>query len=276
MKRFEGKTAVITGASSGIGASCARKLVAEGARVVLAARTRGPLQELAEELGTDVAEAVPADISDVAQCKRLVQTATARFDRIDLLINNAGHNSRGLFEELPLEDMLQILDVNLRAPMVLSRLVLPAMRTANAGTIVNVASLAGRFALDDEATYSATKFALRIFSFAVAEELRGTNVRMCVVSPGPVDTGFITDPSVIDTVPPIVFAQPMSTPDEIADLVLESAVDGTLERSKPALSAKLATLSYLVPSVRRALMPAMERKGKRAKQKYIALHHRRR
>jgi short-subunit dehydrogenase len=274
MSRFEGKTVVITGASSGIGASCARKFVQEGAHVVLAARSKEPLDRLAAELGSHVTQAVPTDISDVNECKHLLQEAMSRFGSIDVLVNNAGHNSRGEFEKLPLEEILQILAVNLRAPMVLTRLALPTMRSQGSGTVVNIASLAGRFPLNDEATYSATKFALRIFSFAVAEELRDTDVRVCVVSPGPVDTGFITDPSVIDAVPPIVFAQPMSSADEIADLVLDSAADGARERTKPALSGKLATLGYLIPSVRRVLMPVMARKGAREKKKYIERHRR--
>jgi len=272
MNRFDGKTAVITGASSGIGESCARKFVAEGARVVLAARSVEPLQRLDDELGADVAHAVPTDVSDLGACKRLLEQAKSRFGSIDVLVNNAAHNSRGPLEELPIGDMLQMLDVNLRGPMMLTRLALPTMRAQDSGTVVNVASLAGRFPLDDEATYSTTKFGLRIFSFAVAEELRNTNVRICVVTPGPVETGFILDPSTIETVPPLVFSQPMSTPDEIADLVLASAADGTRERTKPALSGKLATLGYLVPSMRRLLAPALERKGAREKMKYIARH----
>ncbi|MBW2509545.1 MAG: SDR family oxidoreductase, partial [Deltaproteobacteria bacterium] len=171
MSRFQGKTVVITGASSGIGEACARKFVEEGANVVLAARSKEPLDKLAAELGSSVAHAVPADISDVGACKKLLQEAVSRFGRIDVLVNNAAHNFRGAFEHLPMEDILQILHVNLRAPMVLTRLALPTMRSQGAGSVVNVASLAGRFPLDDEATYSATKFALRIFSFAVAEEL---------------------------------------------------------------------------------------------------------
>jgi NAD(P)-dependent dehydrogenase (short-subunit alcohol dehydrogenase family) len=145
-----------------------------------------------------------------------------------VLVNNAGHNSRGPLEELPVDDMLQILHVNLRAPLVLIRLVLPTMRAQGAGTIVNVASLAGRFPLADEATYSATKFALRIFSFALA--------------------------------------------DEVADLVLASAADGTRKRTKPALAGKLATLTYLIPGIRRILLPVFERKREREKKKYIARH----
>lgn len=269
MRRFEGKTVVITGASSGIGESCARKFVEEGARVVLAARSKEPLDRLSEELGTEVTQAVPTDISDLGACKHLLQEAQSRFGSIDVLVNNAAHNCRGAYEDTPMDDILQMLHVNLRAPMVLTRLALPTMRSQGSGTVVNVASLAGRFPLDDEATYSATKFALRIFSFVVAEELRDTNIRVCVVSPGPVDTSFITDPSVIDTVPALVFSQPMSTPDEIADLVLDSAADGTRERTKPAFSGKLATLGYLIPSMRRVLLPVMERKGEREKKKYI-------
>jgi len=270
MSRFDGSTVVITGASSGIGESCARKFVAAGARVVLAARSAEPLQRLVEELGSDVAHAVPTDVSDRAACERLISEATSRFGSLDVLVNNAGFNSRGPFEELPMDSVLQILDVNLRGPLMLMKLALPIMRYQDSGTIVNVASLAGRFPLDDEATYSATKFALRVFSFALAEELRDTNVRVAVVSPGPVETGFILDESIIDEVPDLVFSQPMSTADEIADLVLASAADGARERTKPAFSAKLATMGYLFPGLRRSLIPLLERKGHAAKKKYLA------
>jgi hypothetical protein len=231
-----------------------------------------PLRRLVDELGADVAHAVPTDVADLSACERLLEHAKSRFGSIDVLVNNAGHNSRGPLEDLPVDEMLQILDVNLRAPIMLTRLALPTMRAQGSGTVVNIASLAGRFPLDDEATYSTTKFGLRIFSFAVAEELRDTNVRVCVVTPGPVETGFILDQSRIETVPPLVFSQPMSTPDEIANLVLASAADGARERTRPALSGKLATFSYLVPSVRRILGPVFERKGRAAKKKYLARH----
>jgi len=272
MRTFEGKTVVVTGASSGIGESCARKFVADGARVVLAARSAEPLRRIAEELGREVTLAVPTDLSDLGACERLLEAAKSHFGSIDILVNNAAHNCRGPVADLPVDQMLQILDVNLRAPMVLTRLVLPTMRAQRSGTIVNVASLAGRFPLPDEASYSTTKFGLRIFSFALAEELRGTEIRVCVVSPGPVDTGFITDEGIIDSVPALVFSQPMSTADEIADLVLASAADGARERVKPAVGGKLATLGYLLPSMRRILMPMLERKGEREKKKYIARH----
>ena len=268
MKRFQNKVAVITGASAGIGESCARKFVAEGAKVVLAARGAEALGRLAEDLGTDVAHVVPTDIADMDSCKNLLEQAQAKFGSVDVLVNNAGYNSRGALKDVPVEDMLQILHVNLRGPMLLTRLALPIMLAQGSGSIVGVASLAGRIPLEDEATYSATKFGLRAFSFALAEELDGTGVKVSVVSPGPVETGFIIES--IDEVPDIVFSQPMSTADEIADLVLESAIDGRRERVKPVMGARLATLGYLLPQMRRVLKPRLEAKGRREKDKYRA------
>jgi short-subunit dehydrogenase len=268
MKRFEGKTVVVTGASAGIGESCARKFAQEGARVVLAARGVEALERLAAELGEASAHPLPTDLSDMDACKRLVEETKAKFGGIDVLVNNAGFNSRGPLTEVPVDDMLQILAVNLRAPLLLTRLVLPDMIARGSGSIVAVASLAGRYPLEDEATYSATKFGIRVFSFAVAEEVEGTGVHVSVVSPGPVETGFIMDD--LDQMPDIVFSQPMSTPDEIADLVLQSAADGQRERVKPAVSAKLATLGYLLPAVRRVVKPVLEKKGRKVKAKYRA------
>jgi len=266
MRRFERKTAVITGASSGIGESCARKFFREGARVVLAARGAENLERLVTEFGPDSSHAVPTDVANAASCERLIEQAKSRFDRVDILVNNAGFNSRGPVRDVPVEEMLQILNVNLRGPMLLTRFALPGMLEQGSGAIVGVAGIAGCLPLDDEATYSASKFGLRIFSFTLAEELKGAGVRVSVVTPGPVETGFILNS--LDEVPDIVFSQPMSTPDEIADLILECAVDGKREPAKPASGARLATLAYLYPGLRRALKPRLEAKGRRTKEEY--------
>ena len=269
MRRFQGKRVVVTGASAGIGKSAARKFVAEGARVVLAARSVDALESLASDLG-GAAEIVRCDVGDLDSCRNLIEEGSHKLGGIDILVNNAGYNSRGPLQELSVEDMLEIVHVNLRGPMLLTRLALPHMLERGSGSIVNVASIAGRIPLKDEASYSAAKFALRVFSFALAEELAHTGVRVSVVSPGPVDTGFIMD--VIDDVPDIVFSQPMSTADEIAELVLESALDGERERARPAISARLATLAYLLPGLRRAVNPRLEAKGRKAKAKYLTRH----
>lgn len=192
MLRFEGKTVVVTGASSGIGAAVARLFAAEGARVVLAARSADALNRVAAEIGgSERALAVPCDVTDPAALATLIDVVERRFGAIHILINNAGYNARGPVESRSTEELLQIVDVNLRAPIVLCRLAFPALRRAGGGAIVNVASLAGKFPLPHEAVYSAAKFGLRVFSLALAEELRGSGIRVSVVSPGPVETSFI-------------------------------------------------------------------------------------
>src|SRR6185503_7287896 len=118
-ERFAGKTVVITGASAGIGAAAARRFVAEGARVVLAARGVTELEGLARELGADRALAVPTDVSDAAAAGALLERAAKAFGAVHVLVNNAGYNRRGAVEHAPAEDLARIVDVNLRAPIVL-------------------------------------------------------------------------------------------------------------------------------------------------------------
>lgn len=267
-ERFAGKVVVVTGASAGIGAAAARRFVAEGARVVLAARGITELETLAREIGPERALAVPTDVADASAAAALLDRAVATFGAIHVLVNNAGFNRRGPVEQAPAEDLARIVDVNLRAPIVLTRLALPHLRRAGGGAIVNVASIAGRIPLPEEATYSATKFGLRAFTFALADELEGSGITVSAVSPGPVETRFILRE--VEEVPDVVFSQPMSSADEIADLILACAADGRLERAYPASSAYLATLGYLVPQIPRLLRPLLERQGRAAKQSYIA------
>lgn len=266
-QRFQGKTVLVTGASSGIGAAAARLFAAEGARVVLAARSEDTLNQVAAEIGgPERALAVPCDVTDISAIASLVDVAERRCGSIHILINNAGYNARGALETVPVDELLRVVDVNLRAPIALCRLALPALRRAGGGAIVNIASLAGKIPLRDEAVYSATKFGLRAFSFALAEELRGTRVSVSVVSPGPVETPFIL--SRVEAVPDIVFSQPMSTAEEVARVIADCAERGTRERSLPPLSGYLTTLGYLLPAAARVLRPWFERQGRRRKQRY--------
>jgi len=266
MRRFEGRVVVITGGSTGIGRAAAQQFVAEGARVVLAARGAAALHEAVEALGPERALAVPTDVTDRASASALLERAAEGFGAIHVLVNNAGHNARGPFEDRELDGLLQTLDVNLRAPVMLSRLVLPHLRRAGGGAIVNVASVAGMVPLPEAATYSGSKFGLRSFSLALAEELRGSGVTASVVSPGPVDTGFILGEDVSD----VVFSQKMSSPEQVATLILDCAADGRPERVIPKASGWLATTTYVFPSLRRVLRPILERKGRAAKRRHRA------
>lgn len=268
-KRFERKTVIVTGASSGIGEQAARMFAAEGAKVVLAARGAAALEKLAWQIEADggMAMAVPTDVADPGACAMLLDAAQSRFGGIHVLVNNAGYNFRGAVEEAPAEELARILDVNLKAPIVLTRMALPYLRRAGKAAIVNVASLAGRIPLAFEATYSASKFGLRAFTFALAEELDSTGITVSAVSPGPVETGFLLGN--VSSVPDLVFSQPMSTASEVAALVLDSAADGTLERACPQITGYLATAGYLLPAIPKLLKPLLEYQGRAAKERYI-------
>jgi short-subunit dehydrogenase len=267
-RRFEARAVVITGASSGIGAAAARAFAREGARVALVARRRPELEALAREIEGEGGRAFvfPADLGATETLRALVDEIVQELGAIDVLVNAAGLNRRGPVDRWEPEDLTSIIALNLTAPVVLARLVVPRMKARGGGAIVSVASLAGRVPLRGEAVYSATKFALRTFTFALAEELEPAKIRVAVVSPGPVDSAFIR--SDIDAIPDVVFAQPMTSPAQVAAMILESAVDGKPERATPRSSALLATVGYLFPSVRRTLSRLMRARGARAKKAY--------
>jgi short-subunit dehydrogenase len=268
MGRFAGKVVLVTGASSGIGAASARLFGAEGASVALAARGVQALERVADEIrgkgGT--ARVFPADVSDPARCADVVEAVARELGGIDVLVNNAGWNKRGAVEQRDPADLAAIIQVNLIAPIVLSRLAIPHLRRRGRGAIVNVASIAGQVPLPFEAAYCASKFGLRAFSFALRDELEGSGITVSAVSPGPVDTPFIGNE--IDEIPDLVFANPMSSADEVARLVVECAFDGSLEQTIPAMTGYMARLGNQFPALRRALVPLLESRGKVAKERF--------
>lgn len=269
-QRFVGKSVIVTGASAGIGAATARAFASEGARLVLVARGREALDEISAEIvgAGGEAIAVAMDVADSDAAAAMLVRAQAEFGAIDILVNNAARNERGAVEGRDPADLANMVDVNLRAPVMLCRLVLPYLRQAGGGAIVNVASLAGMVPLPDEATYSATKFGLRAFTFALARELEGSGITVSAVSPGPVDTRFLF--ADVAEIPDMVLSQPVSTAEEIAALILACAADGRGERAAPRLSGYLATLGYVFPPLRRALTPMLELLGRQAKKRYQA------
>jgi short-subunit dehydrogenase len=265
---WNGRVGLVTGASTGIGRAVARELVARGAKVALVARTEQKLNELVAELGAERASAFPLDVSERAATLELPRRVLQRYGRLDLVLNNAGRNHRGAFSERSATELSGILDTNLTAPVLLTHAALPLL--TEDGVVVNVASIAGKVPVPDEAAYSASKFGLRAFGRALDMELQqsGSRRRVLSICPGPVDTGFLG--ADLWQVPDLVFSQPMSSAEGVARAVLGAIEAGRQETDVPGVSGALATLSYLSPGLFRALRPAFERLGARKKAAFMA------
>ena len=177
MRELKGRAALLTGASSGLGPIIARRLHAEGVQFILSARREAELQRLAAELrGSRV---IVGDLSRRGEAERLAAEAGP----VDLLISNAGVPVSGRLVDLEVPSIDRGLDVNLRAAIVLTRLLLPGMLERRTGHVVVMASLAGQIPGSRNSVYNATKFGLRGFGHALRTELRGTGVSASVVSP---------------------------------------------------------------------------------------------
>ena len=178
----------ITGANSGFGAAVAREALARGLRVFATARDPETLGALREAGGARVATAA-LDVTDEAAVAAAVAAAMDRFERIDLLHNNAGYGSMGGVEEVPMAEIRAQMDTNLFGALAVMRAVLPHMRAARCGTIVNMSSVAGFVGGPGYGIYAASKFALEALSETVAAEAGGLGVRVLIVEP----SGFRTD-----------------------------------------------------------------------------------
>ena len=261
---FKDKTVIITGASEGIGAATARLFADAGANLMLVARSRKTLDAVADELRDKTrVEIFAMDVTDADACADVFKKAAFEFGHVDILVNNAGFHARGRVRDVDAADLGRIIDVNLKAPIMLTRIALPYLEEAGGGAIINVASLHGKLASAGASTYSASKFGLRIFTLALNQELEGTSIKAAVVSPGPVDTGFIMQH--LDEVDDIVFSQPMSTAEELAQVILDLCGNKVREQDMPVASGILATAAYLMPWMAGIIRPALERKGARVK-----------
>ncbi len=190
--RFAGKTALITGASSGIGAATARLLAQKGLKVILVARRMEKLEQLAKEINASggTAQVFPADLTSGEDMQNLIHQIHRGMIVADVLINNAGFGWYGYFADMPEETAMEMLEVNIRAVVQLTRQLLPRMQVKGSGAIINVSSIAGGMPNQGIAMYAASKAFLDAFSTSLHREMRGSGVQVSVVRPGPVKTEF--------------------------------------------------------------------------------------
>jgi NADP-dependent 3-hydroxy acid dehydrogenase YdfG len=190
MAELSGKAVAITGASSGIGEATALTLAKAGASVALGARRKDRIDELAarieDEGGTAVA--LEVDVSDEAAARGFIEAAHERLGRLDTLVNNAGVMLLGPVEQADSEDWRTMINVNLLGLMYCTHAALPIMLGQESGDIVNISSVAGRFARAGNAVYAATKFGVGAFSEGLRNEITERGVRVTLIEPGFVDT----------------------------------------------------------------------------------------
>lgn len=181
-------SALITGASSGIGAAFARRLAADGYHIILVARREEKLKALAEELEAQHAGRMSAEVlvADLAKARQVAQVEARirELDDLQILINNAGFGTTGKFAEIDLGRQLDMIHVHLDATVRLTRAALPGMIARQHGAIINVSSIAAFFTNGENATYNATKAFLNSFSESLQLELKGTNVQVQALCPG--------------------------------------------------------------------------------------------
>jgi len=191
--QFKDQVVIITGGGRGIGRATAIEFACEGATVLLAGRRMDALETAANECrhAGGHAEIVHCDVAKEEDLRALVGKAIAHHGRVDVLVNNAGVVSGGRLDEIPGDDIGRMVGVNIWAPIRLAQLVLPHMREAKRGTIVNVSSVAGRMGLPYYATYCASKYAMRGFSEALRREVARDGVHVVAVYPGPTATDLM-------------------------------------------------------------------------------------
>ncbi len=246
MKEFRNRTALITGASTGIGEAFARKLAARGANLFLVARTEERLRSLASQLQSSHgvrADYFALDLSAGGAGSRLYHETTERRVKVDLLINNAGFGSFGEFCELPVERELQMIHLNIIALVDLTHRYLGDMLSRQSGAIINVASTAGFQPLPFMATYAATKAFVLNFSEALWVECKERGVTVLAVCPGATRTEFF-DAASVKARPPEAM---MQSADEVVESALAALATGQSSVISGWKNKVMIALSRLAP-----------------------------
>ena len=214
--KLAGKVAIVTGASRGIGRAISVALAQETATIVLAARSIQQLQITAEQVTEAGGKAltVLVELTEEQSIRNLIQVTGEKLGRLDILVNNAGVTHSAELEQTSTDDWQRCISINARAPFILCREALPLLKKSQAAHIINIASVVGVKGYPLQSAYTASKHALRGMTISLAEELRGSNIRVHLLCPGGVDTDMV------DRVRPDIAKDELIKPEEIAELIL--------------------------------------------------------
>jgi 2-hydroxycyclohexanecarboxyl-CoA dehydrogenase len=226
--RLEGRTALVTGGASGIGAATARRLAAEGARVIIGDLNLDAAREVAAEID---ATAIKLDVADVPSAHAAIAQVAADVAPIDVLVNNAGTDRFAFFTQTDEELWDFVLGVNLKGVLNCTHAVLPSMHQRGGGAIVNVASEAGRMGSQGSVTYSAAKAGVIGFTRAIARESARYGVRCNAVAPGPIET-------------PLLNAAPIEL-GELGARLKQGMIDGTVMKRSGEADEVAAAITFL-------------------------------
>jgi len=242
---WSGKVVLITGASDGIGASCAKLMGQAGARLVL---TGLPNEGFRDEV-SDFRVAVAGDITSKETRIEVVEKAIDRFGRIDCLINNAGVGQYGYPTEVDTEVSKRMFDINVFAALAFTQLVVPHMRAKRAGTIVNIGSVGGKVSLPWAVMYCATKWAVHCIDDSLHRELMGSGIHVMKVCPGIVDTKFRNHvlagcaPDRVENIRRVV------SPDQVASAILRGVLRKKRTVFVPGIGRIFTSLDFFAPRV---------------------------
>ena len=222
---LSGRSALVTGASSGIGEATALALAAAGAAVAVSARRVERLDALVERIAAagGQAIAVPGDVAREADAARAVEDTVHRLGRIDILVNSAGVNEAGGVERLELDKWRQVIDINLMGTLYCCKAAIGPMKAQGGGDIVNISSTSGRRAAAAFAAYSTSKFGLTGLTESLRQEVGGAGIRVCIIEPGATSTEIaesISDPVMRQVIRDHVGKEGAMAASDIADAVL--------------------------------------------------------
>jgi short-subunit dehydrogenase len=271
MRRLEsvrGVRALVTGASSGIGRSLARRLADRGARVALVARREERLHEVADEIAAAGGEALvlPCDVAVGSEVTACAERACEAFGGVDLLVNNAGYGHHRPFLEWDVADMERMMRVNYFGALYFTKALLPQMVARQSGWLVFVSSVAGRIASPDESAYAASKFAMTGLASALSIEVEDAGVHVLTVHPGVIRTPFF-DEEALARMPPVSKRQ-FAPPERLVEAILTALAAGKSEITFPRWIAAAYWVQALAPGfmrrqVRRNTLDAVAREGTR-------------